>query len=582
MICSNCRNKKIRCDGVKPKCGSCTGSRKYVQCDYNGIRPTVPNILPLRKGEACIPCRRKKKKCSGRRPFCETCAVAGHGDQCHYEHEARPNLTASLLEHTQELEARLQMYEGPSAPVTPFGFGAISYASSPSSSSSSANSSSFDPGPSGSRAPCFTNPPSTSSMECLDYYAISNLEGDSSGQIPPFTSATCPSMDSPHPMLQPGPPADRLLCFRMMFLAHGAHLGLCLSEEKLNALRLGDLSGAVLQPAMVHTAHVWGHLFWQLKHSISLPEEEMYLCKLAVDSLKHLPQSSPDIITWLGAHGLMGLYFFRRGDICRGREFILKASNIVLESNLHITLPLSEATNAFHLGAAVDESEERMSTLCQLLYVEKVSELMLKLPLQFNNQLDDEFQAAFTSTRPSASGNSLAILRTGSVSLLRETRQLLSGWDDWGSGQPNCSPWYNRYWSLIERLHKNLCSISQVHLRSTFDQQDHDTQLVLKFCVLVTSTALGDLHKHFASTNSESRRQCVDSAVEIVSVTSTLGDEDFDFLDPILSSCWSSTAKTLVQEGNNTLYASSIPVMLDVLRRAENTIRRATPSVSNM
>ncbi|KAH7887278.1 hypothetical protein F5I97DRAFT_1806245 [Phlebopus sp. FC_14] len=502
-ICSNCRRKKIRCDGGQPVCGACTRSRKYVPCNYDAIDSESPvqSSAFLRKGEACTACRRKKKKCDGHRPTCRTCIVARKEDQCQYDDALCPE--TSLLEGAHGHVAGPQPYEFPSFPSHSDGGGSSS-------------------------ATCTSSPsPITSDAPPLD-----TLTDDARCSIVPsdvldftaiFDPANIASKDAS----------------RRLFIAHGLQLGLCLSNRKLDALRAGDLSGAVLQPAMVHIAHLWGHVLWQLKHSVSRPDVELRLCNIAVDALTNTFQPPPsDTMTWLNAYALMGLYFFRRREICRGREFMLKASNAVLELNLHISFPLFKEDTRLHSTHGFDDAEEQIGVLCQLLYVDKSSELLLHVPPLFNSQLDTEFQAACP---PTLCWSGLVILRLGSVSLLHEARGLLRNWTDWGFGEmphvfcaSHSSPWYTKYWSLLERLHRHLGNLDSLLIRSSFGQESHAVQQVLKLCILVTLAALAELHHLFVSLNPESRRRCTDISVKIVSMTSTFENEEIRFLDPVV------------------------------------------------
>lgn len=188
---------------------------------------------------------------------------------------------------------------------------------------------------------------------------------------------------------------------RSVFFAHGVQLGLNMPKHKLEALNQGDLSGNIIHPVIVHIAHLWGCIFLQNDRIIGLDEEATHL-QLVLESLAG--PVSPNLVTLLQAYCLIGIYFFFKRELYRGREFLLKASNIVLQYNLHITLPSckfysgqGDITDASLPLVANDEGDELRNALCQLVYVDKVSELLLHLPPVLNSQLDEDFRTILAS-----------------------------------------------------------------------------------------------------------------------------------------------------------------------------------------
>lgn len=74
----------------------------------SGMRPDDnPNAgIPRQKRLACLICRRRKLKCDGRRPSCSTCSRLGH--QCAYD-EVRKK-SGPKRGYVKALEERLSMY----------------------------------------------------------------------------------------------------------------------------------------------------------------------------------------------------------------------------------------------------------------------------------------------------------------------------------------------------------------------------------------------------------------------------------------------------------------------------------------
>ncbi|KAJ8083045.1 hypothetical protein PM082_008908 [Marasmius tenuissimus] len=73
-------------------------------------KPVAP---PLQRGLACLSCRRRKLKCDGRRPACSSCTRMSREDECRYEDKKQKNRTEKLREKLVTLETRLRELEGP-------------------------------------------------------------------------------------------------------------------------------------------------------------------------------------------------------------------------------------------------------------------------------------------------------------------------------------------------------------------------------------------------------------------------------------------------------------------------------------
>jgi hypothetical protein len=67
--------------------------------------PTDSNYVPRPKRIACVVCRRRKLRCDGKRPSCGTCSRLGH--ECSYD-EVRKK-SGPKRGYVKQLEARLGM-----------------------------------------------------------------------------------------------------------------------------------------------------------------------------------------------------------------------------------------------------------------------------------------------------------------------------------------------------------------------------------------------------------------------------------------------------------------------------------------
>ena len=148
----------------------------------------------------------------------------------------------------------------------------------------------------------------------------------------------------------------------------------------------------MVHPSIIHVAHLWGTTLSGKYHVPARVEEEIMHFGLVFEALDRMP---PNIVTLLQVYSLMGLYFLFKRDISRGREFLLKASNVVLQYNLHIRSPGKPRSGDCMASPLVvaTEIDEEMNALCQLLYIDKVSNLLLNLPPFLDHQLDTDFRA---------------------------------------------------------------------------------------------------------------------------------------------------------------------------------------------
>jgi hypothetical protein len=80
----------------------------------------------------------------------------------------------------------------------------------------------------------------------------------------------------------------------------------------------------------------------------------------------------------------------------------------------------------------------------------------------------------------------------------------------------------------------HLSDIMPAMLKATFCQET-ERGIVMKLCHILTHAALAELHNILAPMHPESRRQCMDTVIEIVNITESYRDEDFNLLDPVMT-----------------------------------------------
>ncbi|KAL0577332.1 hypothetical protein V5O48_004656 [Marasmius crinis-equi] len=71
-------------------------------------------VTPLQRGLACLSCRKRKLKCDGKRPVCSSCTKMKREEECEYEDKKQKSRTQKLKEKLAMLEERIRELEGPS------------------------------------------------------------------------------------------------------------------------------------------------------------------------------------------------------------------------------------------------------------------------------------------------------------------------------------------------------------------------------------------------------------------------------------------------------------------------------------
>jgi hypothetical protein len=177
-------------------------------------------------------------------------------------------------------------------------------------------------------------------------------------------------------------------------------LGFSTTRVKMDALIRGDTSGTMVHPVIIHIAHLWGVILAVKSHVPVNVEEEITHFRLVLEAMDRMP---PSVVTLLQVYNLMSLYFFFMRDLFRGREFLLKASNVVLQYDLHIRCPAaarSHSEDCMTSPLVVEtEFDEEMNALCQLLYLDKASNLLLDLPPVLDHQLHNDFRMVVVGSR---------------------------------------------------------------------------------------------------------------------------------------------------------------------------------------
>ncbi|KAJ7658893.1 hypothetical protein B0H17DRAFT_345218 [Mycena rosella] len=644
--CNRCKIRKIRCDGLS-SCYTCATAG--ASCEYDDDSKDGRSASELRKGAACLTCRRKKKKCDGKFP-CRTCAAARKKINCEYPdgivvtvalEESHGDVLRMPADSVSSLDSTIRDNTTVTLPFTPSG--------TPESAHSSSSTGSppyitipvdmLDPpdtivdicdiqSPSPFALPEAGAPHSSTYITLAELTQarndfiedtvkrgldastlISQAQDDEMRDTESPSQADDSSELAHSPYFQVEAPApgsnneDELTQIRKLFLSHRIQLGLSVMDCGLEALANGSIAkstctNSTLHPVLLHACQLMGYMLarhLQRNTWFCLPgqsEREAEQTRLALASLHQLGRG-PCPLAYLQTSTLLVLYFFNKGDIARSRSILCKASQIVLDHDLDTTMlyagPLVPAAPAKAMSTAfkstlATRAEEGQAALSQLIYLDLSQRLLLQLPSVIAPQVYTHFKTVIS--RPNAQAE-INYVRAKSAFLLFEAQELAAEWSQSGLAADQVTAWQTRYWDLMEALDAHRSFLTLTLTRVAFCPAYHTLGLSLKVCVVLVLTGLSVLHTLFSADQIELRRKKYEAIAEIINISATFSEEDCEYLDPILSVCWTAIIGTLdhcIALGPEAVTQSmhDIPAMASTIRQRNKTLQRVLPFALDM
>ncbi|KAJ7736032.1 hypothetical protein DFH07DRAFT_843177 [Mycena maculata] len=615
--CFRCKMRKTRCDGLSP----CTGcSSTGCACTYDGEAKERRVELELRKGAACLTCRRRKKKCDGRLP-CRTCLSSRNKINCEYQ-----DGVVMSVENSSENETRSASHStdsvSPDSARTPFDVSHTFHSTNSSETSVSSSGS-----PIYITIPADLNPPqnidigdiqSPSPFTIVDLPSQSNYvtfadlvharddflelteraleaaepppESEDVVLVPATDDSLDFTIDPQSPFFHipaPSPDSDELARIRKLFLSHRIQLGLSVTDARLEALAAGE-TGGVVHPVLMHACQLMGYMLARhLQHNtwLRLPGQsdgEAEQTRLGMESLQQFALT-PCPMQFLQTCTLFSLYFFNKGDIRRSREILIKANKMALDhkydERVRELLGADEGKSMAFVVAPTMGEGEVLAALVQVVYLDLTYGIILKLPSVVDSRLYACFKVLVTAPNAHAEIN---FVRAKSAFLLSEAQRLAMEWHAPDFAERDAAKWKETYWALMEALDAHRSFITVTLTKLAFCPELHALTLSLKLCAIVVLTGIAELLALFTGAQPELRRKKYDAVSEIISITGTFTEEDCEFLDPILSACWTTIIGTLdhcISLGPVAIKHSmhDLPAMANMVRERNRTLQRVLP-----
>lgn len=127
---------------------------------------------------------------------------------------------------------------------------------------------------------------------------------------------------------------------------------------------------------MVHASVLNGWVYWCMQHGGDKSTlDHKFHRQLALQSLE---QETPDPVTLLMIYCLLAkpAYFMR--DTVSAQAYVAKGHDIVLQHNLDVSSQSMESI--LGINQPDDDTQEMVSAVCQLIYLDKAAELVIRLP----------------------------------------------------------------------------------------------------------------------------------------------------------------------------------------------------------
>ncbi|KAI0674912.1 hypothetical protein C8Q78DRAFT_966041 [Trametes maxima] len=529
---------------------------------------------PLQRGKACLRCRKRKMRCDGMKPACAQCVRAKKGDACEYDDGKGKTRTQLMREHIARLEMRVRELENPeqSAPsMTLFDPHALSPYYSESSSSSSYDSpgklsysasASPTPFPLGEQETRSMLSPLSVSTPDVDPAAWASLNFSDMASVP--TSSTFNNVEAP--------PLDHILL--EIFIPHRYQCGLDVHVGRLrDSLNLPPAEQR--HPVLMNAIYLWA---CYLSRPGSLSQyEQLYLSRTTA-ALGDAMQYTAKAVDVVQACSLLSLYFLSNGRLLEGSYYLSAAATLSIQCRLHQIGSETEVLNnswdaSFDLPPPKDKVErgERIATFWQVYNLDRCWSVVLRRPATVpdsdhpmatistpwaqrledyeNDDLDvgsgSPTLRGFSQQGQSSSLNgafSMASLRVKASALFEGANRLSTSWSPRSLASGSFSESFVTFEHSIMRFTTTLLPLHQV------GGAIPDDKYALIVIHSLAHASMIRLHSPFMRDDGVSREKSLRAARALIHVTKLITDADFEFLDPVIGSCWASAAKVLESE----------------------------------
>ncbi|KZS98782.1 hypothetical protein SISNIDRAFT_499010 [Sistotremastrum niveocremeum HHB9708] len=544
---------------------------------------------PLQRGSACLSCRSVLIKCDATKPVCHQCLKANRGDECEYDDGKSKSRTQMLQDKMAKLQERIREASHPqrttfvhrvsSLPARGFPAAPTKAQFTSCFRSSSSSNSSESPAPIGSDwggdslhpTPFDLQPASIDPL--IDSWDINGM---------PFPTGPSPAQWWQSESLTP-PMRQKL--FDIFF----AHRHQCAFEVHIPRF-LASINGPPKQaphPTLLNAIYL---LACHFSHQPPLIQHEALFLERALSRLAEALERSDRLINVIQASCLLATYFFGKGRLLEGYYHASSASRLAVGLGLH-QIRSQEFRNIVGEGGPDDVSTwnnavtggilpvpddaielgERILAFWQVFNIDRCWAVATGLP---SGLADDDhprtmietvwprdiedfergqiFDADYATVRslflpnpaPTMYGrmDSLSTLRAKATTLFERASRLSANFDP------------DHFWKEFRTLEGAIVQFqtSLPKIRSTPRNSMHSSNPTTAHCLMavhtLTMVATIQLHHSFAASDPPAQQRCFDAAMSCVSIIADMADEDYEYLDPIMGTCWMCVSDVLIRE----------------------------------
>ncbi|KIP05150.1 hypothetical protein PHLGIDRAFT_164927 [Phlebiopsis gigantea 11061_1 CR5-6] len=365
----------------------------------------------------------------------------------------------------------------------------------------------------------------------------------------PYTPRSSLSKTSVLPNSSINLPCQDSYELRTLFLNHQIQLGFYLRDTKWQAVRSGDLSGRVIHPAVVYVAQLVGCFLWKLRHKTDvLVLSEDIEIRNVLNAVEALP---PDPATLVMIYTVLGEYLLFKQQRELGRDYLVRASRVLAPQDLQLAAPSLEGLSSH--TEPDEDTKEYLSAMAQLLYIDKATSMVLRLPFFLNAEYDRQLRS-ITIMQPWLARHSAIVMRCKSIWILREAMRLsqiraAAASESKSSARLETAlpvEWYTQYWETLEDAAQHVAVLYPQMLQASLT--DFQQTLCLKVCIIVALAAQIELHRMPGYYHVESRQRAMCVIVEVIRLIRGLKEEDYALLEPTLGICFTIIANTLRED----------------------------------
>ncbi|KAJ7118890.1 hypothetical protein C8R44DRAFT_789556 [Mycena epipterygia] len=565
---------------------------------------------PLQRGSACLCCRKRKLKCDGTRPVCTQCIKMNRDEECEYDDKKQKSRTQKLKEKLSVLEQRLRELESESGGATSPSSSESSSLGLPLTQHSSpeiaALPSVFNNG-STYGSPSIIPLLDTDCLGNLDSLfekytwsgssSSSSLQGGASGYGTPSLELDATLIaDDPdqtvHPFLEMSPfsslpsssefpympqwnpqdplPYENKKILLDIFLAHRHQCWFDGQVERFSLSNAAHQFGAEPHPALMNAIYL---LACHFARSPYCSEIESVFFTRALHEITVALDNSDRLVDVVQASCLLAVYLYINCRALEGYCHSFSAARLAVGLGLHQLRPLSddphlaysEEITPIPIPPARDRAEvgDRIAAFWQVFMVDRCWSVASGLPIALPD--GDCPQVRIKTPWPTTSGvlehDMPIISETNTISGLFEPQPMLSLETDamfMPALRAKAATLYERTYRLASTTKKNDAYWADHHSAGLALQR-----FALNLPVFVgyeawrTQTPLIDVDlfavhtmMHVATLHlykDALGRETLHAGNSVLALIRQLNDGDYEYLDPILSACWSTVARTYVR-----------------------------------